>query len=185
MGSQIREFAWPSPDRQDLFSPASSVLTVRAAMHVLCSIEIGDAFFLKSSQIECALLPHVDDVLCLVKHDYLRNVLEPTLRKKCKISLEVLEKAGNELTFLKRRHMLFRERELGIQSHPKHLEKLFEMMKTNRNLSPNMCQSINCWTSPTKPMSCLRTRRRSIDLALAFFSTLPATLLSVSMPSEV
>ena len=45
-----------------------------------------------------------------------------------------------------------------------------------------MCQSINCWMSPTKPTSCLLTRRRSIDLALASFFTLPATLLSVSMP---
>ena len=74
---------------------------------------------LKSPQTECALLLHVDDVLFLVKHDYLRNVLEPTLRKKYKISLEVLEKAGDELTFLKRRHILLSEHELGIQSQPK------------------------------------------------------------------
>ena len=49
-----REFAWLSPDRQDLFSPASSVLTVRLLPclymkwkpmgYVLCSIDIGDAF---------------------------------------------------------------------------------------------------------------------------------------------
>ena len=32
--------------------------------------------------------------------------------------------------------MLLSEHELGIQSHPKHLEKLFEMMKINRNLKP-------------------------------------------------
>ena len=32
--------------------------------------------------------------------------------------------------------MLLSEHELGIQSHPKHLEKLFEMMKINRNLTP-------------------------------------------------
>ena len=61
---------------------------------------------LKSPQAECALLLHVDDALCLVKHDYLRDVLEPTLRKKYKISWEALEKTGDELTFLKRRHML-------------------------------------------------------------------------------
>ena len=49
-----REFAWLSPDRQDLFSPASSVLTVRllpclymklkSMGYVLCSIDIGDTF---------------------------------------------------------------------------------------------------------------------------------------------
>ncbi|CAL1155516.1 unnamed protein product [Cladocopium goreaui] len=35
-----------------------------------------------------------------------------------------------------RRHMLLSERELAIQSHPKHLEKLFEMMKINKGLKP-------------------------------------------------
>ena len=48
-----REYAWLSPERQDLFSPASSVLTVRllpcvvmkwkAEDYVLCSIDITDA----------------------------------------------------------------------------------------------------------------------------------------------
>ena len=202
-----REFAWLSPDRQDLFSPASSFLTVRLLPclymkwkpmgYVLCSIDIGDAFLtveqkeltevvcvdaasasttyvlgrvlpgqrngsqmwhesfsrflqtelkiyecepypclLRSPNAECALLLHVDDVFCLAHHEYLRNVLEPALRKRYKISLEVLEKPGDELTFLKRRHMLLSERELAIQSHPKHLEKLFEMMKINRGLKP-------------------------------------------------
>ena len=136
-----REFAWLSPDHQDLFSPTSSVLIVRLLPclymkwkpmgYVLCSIDIGDAFLtvdqkeltevvcidasgaatnyvlgrvlpgqrngsqmwresfskflqtelkihecepypclLKSPQTECALLLHVDDVLCLVKHDF-------------------------------------------------------------------------------------------------------------------
>ena len=32
--------------------------------------------------------------------------------------------------------MLLSERELAIQNHPKHLEKLFEMMKINRGLKP-------------------------------------------------
>ena len=48
-----REFAWLSPERQDLFSPASSALTVRLVLtlfmkwktvrYVLCSIDVGDA----------------------------------------------------------------------------------------------------------------------------------------------
>eukprot|EP00435_Cladocopium_sp_Y103_P045787 s718_g13.t1 len=202
-----REFAWLSPDRQDLFSPASSVLTVRllpclymkwkAMGYVLCSIDIGDAFLtvnqkeltevvfvdalgasttyvlgkvlpgqrngsqmwheafsnflqtelkifeceaypclLKSQDSECVLLLHVDDVLCLVKREYLRDVLEPALKNQYKITLEVLEKEGDELTFLKRRHMLLSENELAIQSHPKHLERLFDLLKINKGLKP-------------------------------------------------
>lgn len=43
-----REFAWLSPDRQDLLSPASSVLTVRHEMEViqLCSLLRTDAFLM-------------------------------------------------------------------------------------------------------------------------------------------
>ena len=49
-----REFGWLSPERQDLFSPASSGLTVRLLPtlfmtwksfgYVLCAIDIADAF---------------------------------------------------------------------------------------------------------------------------------------------
>ena len=64
-----REFAWLSPERQDLFSPASSVLTVRllptlfmkwkSLGYVLCAIDIADAFLMvpqkESTQVTCEL----------------------------------------------------------------------------------------------------------------------------------
>lgn len=54
-----REFAWLSPDRQDLLSPASSVLTVRHEMEViqLCSLLRTDAFLMveqkELTQVTC------------------------------------------------------------------------------------------------------------------------------------
>ena len=62
-----REFAWLSPDRQDLFSPASSVLTVRLlptlymkwkfSNYILCAIDIADAFLMveqkELTQVTC------------------------------------------------------------------------------------------------------------------------------------
>ena len=55
-----REFAWLSPNRQDLFSPASSVITTRLLPtlfvpwkdddYVLCSIDVGDAFLMVPQQ---------------------------------------------------------------------------------------------------------------------------------------
>ena len=62
-----REYAWLSPDRQDLFSPASSVLTVRLLPtlfmkwkdqgFVLCGIDIADAFLMveqkELTQVSC------------------------------------------------------------------------------------------------------------------------------------
>ena len=202
-----REFAWLSPERQDLFSPASSVLTVRllptlfmkwkTAGYVLCSIDVGDAFLmvpqreltqvtcidaagsssefvlgrvlpgqrngsqmwheafsgflknelnitecspypclLRSGGGECVLLLHVDDVMCLARESYLHEVLVPALKAKYKISLEVVKEEGDELTFLKRKHVLISKDQLAIQSHPKHLEKLFEHLKLNKKLAP-------------------------------------------------
>ena len=208
-----REYAWLSPERQDLFSPASSVLTVRLLPclfmkwkmddYVLCSIDITDAFLMVDQReltqvvcedaggnvshyilgkvlpgqrngsqmwhesfssflredlriVECAAYPcllrsettenhgrpacllllHVDDVLCLCKRSYLESVLLPALKARYKISHEMMAVEGDELTFLKRRHMLMNEFELAIQSHPKHLEKLFELLKIGRGLKP-------------------------------------------------
>ena len=208
-----REYAWLSPERQDLFSPASSVLTVRLLPclfmkwkmddYVLCSIDITDAFLMVDQReltqvvcedaggnvshyilgkvlpgqrsgsqmwhesfssflredlkiVECAAYPcllrsettedhgrpacllllHVDDVLCLCKRSYLESVLLPALKARYKISHEMMAVEGDELTFLKRRHMLMNEFELAIQSHPKHLEKLFELLKIGRGLRP-------------------------------------------------
>ena len=208
-----REYAWLSPERQDLFSPASSVLTVRLLPclymkwkvedYVLCSIDITDAFLMVDQQeltqvvcedaggnvsqyllgkvlpgqrngsqmwhesfsaflredlkIEecepypcllrtelsanaekpaCLLLLHVDDVLCLSQRNYLETVLLPALKARYKISSDVMSEEGDELTFLKRRHVLLSPNELAIQSHPKHLEKLFELLKIGRGLRP-------------------------------------------------
>ena len=211
--SVAREYAWLSPERQDLLSPASSVLTVRLLPclfmkwkmddYVLCSIDITDAFLMVDQReltqvvcedaggnvshyilgkvlpgqrngsqmwhesfssflredlriVECAAYPfllrtettedngrpacllllHVDDVLCLCKRSYLESVLLPALKARYKISHEMMAVEGDELTFLKRRHMLMNDFELAIQSHPKHLEKLFELLKIGRGLRP-------------------------------------------------
>ena len=201
-----REFAWLSPERQDLFSPASSVLTVRllptlfmkwkSLGYVLCAIDIADAFLmvpqkeptqvtcelatgekmdfmlgkvlpgqrngsqmwreafsgflsselqindfpaypslLRSPNGECLMLLH-DDVLCLSTQKYLDDVLLPALNSKYKISCEIVSKENDELTFLKRKHTLISEDEMAIQSHPKHLERLFDLLCINRRLKP-------------------------------------------------
>ena len=84
----------------------------------------------------CLLLLHVDDVLCLSKRSYLESALLPALNACRKISHEMMSGQGDELTFVKRRHMLVNEFEPAIQSHPKHLEKLFELLKISRGLKP-------------------------------------------------
>ena len=91
---------------------------------------------LRAADSECVLLLHVDDVLCLVKQTYLNETLVPALRAEYKISLDVVCKEGDELTFLKRKHVMVSPKQLAIQSHPKHLETLFELLKIKRALMP-------------------------------------------------
>ena len=66
----------------------------------------------------------------------LSKTLVPALRAKYKISLDVVCKEGDELTFLKTKHVMVSPGQLAIQSHPKHLEKLFELLKIKRGLMP-------------------------------------------------
>ena len=95
------------------------------------------------------MLLHVDDVLCLSTQSFLDNTLLPALNSKYKISCETMAKAGDELTFLKRRHTLISDDEMTIQSHPKHLERLFVFPSINRRLKPKKLQDTLCWMSLT------------------------------------
>ena len=79
---------------------------------------------------------HVDDVLCLCRRNYLDETLMPSSKAKYKVACQTLCKAGDELTFLKRRHVMVTDDEMAIQSHPKHLERLFDLLAINRKLQP-------------------------------------------------
>eukprot|EP00435_Cladocopium_sp_Y103_P038130 s3258_g10.t1 len=110
---------------------------------------------LRADGSECVLLLHVDDVLFLVKETYLNETLVPALRAKYKILLDVVCKEGDELTFLKRKHVMVSPNQLAIQSLPKHLEKLFELLKIKRSLMPKKTPGHSfCWMSQTTPKCC-------------------------------
>ena len=87
---------------------------------------------LRSTNGECLmLLQHVDDVLCLSTQKYLDDVPLPALNPR-----EIMAKENDELTFLKGKHTLISEGKMAIQSHPKHLEPLFDLLCINRRLKP-------------------------------------------------
>ena len=80
--------------------------------------------------------------------------------------------------------MLLSERELAIQSHPKHLDKPFEMMIINRGLKPKQVPVHQLLDEPVRQMGWPQTRPKSLGHALASFFTLPVTLSSASTQSE-
>ena len=50
------------------------------------------------------MLLHVDDILCLCTQRFLSEVLRPTLERKYKVAIAVMQNPGDEVTVLKRKH---------------------------------------------------------------------------------
>ena len=204
-----REFSWLSPDRQDLFSPASSSITNRLlpycylhrfstdSSQVLAALDIGDAFLtvdqqqptivtcelasgdieefalgkvlpgqrdgsllwyqaltsflaehlhmesfplypclLKSPDCQCLMLLHVDDILVVCSQSFLDNELLKVLKTKYKVSAEAIRDVGDSIAFLKRKIVLESQLKLVMYPHPKHFDKLFELMGVKKTWKP-------------------------------------------------
>ena len=61
---------------------------------------------LKSPDLKCLMLLHVDDILVVCSKDYLEDGLLKALRIKFKVSAEGMQFCGDSVTFLKRRLVL-------------------------------------------------------------------------------
>ena len=168
-----REYAWLTPEREDLISPASSSLTTRLLPivflklrlqgFVLAAIDVANAFLTVEQKIptvvtcstpagtsEQFVLGKVpsgqrdgrqlwyesitaildrEDILCFVHEKFLSDKLMPVFEGHYKVAIEVMRNVGDELCFLKKNHILQSETEILIQNHPKHLNRLFELLQ--------------------------------------------------------
>ena len=205
-----REFAWLTPDREDLFSPASSSIITRVLPYaflkrksssmkqqMMISMDVADAFLtvrqetptvvtcissngatekfglgrvlpgqrdgsllwykditrvlqeqlqieafaaspclLRSPGMEVLILLHVDDMLLVGDKDFLEGKLIPILSGLYKLSIEKMFHAGDEVCFLKRRHVMLSESEMVIYPHNKHFDKLFELLRIRKSWKP-------------------------------------------------
>ena len=86
---------------------------------------------LKSLDGSCAVLIHVDDLLVVGKRDFVLNGLLAKLREKYEISAQVIERPGDELSFLKRTHVLHADGRMTIQTHQKHVTQMCSLLKMN------------------------------------------------------
>ena len=238
-----REFSWLSPDRQDLFSPASSSITNRLLPYcylhrfshdnsqVLAALDIGDAFLtvdqqqptivtcelasgdveefalgkvlpgqrdgsllwyqaltsflaehlamepfppypclLKSSDCKCLMLLHVDDILVVCSQNFLDDHLLKALKTKYKVSAEAIRSVGDSITFLKRRIVLEDVLKLVIYPHPKHFDKLFELMGVKKTWKPKHtpahAQALEVMQSPELGAQQSSTYRSAVGILL-------------------
>ena len=81
------------------------------------------------------LQTHVDDIEFLGKRAAVKQDFKPAMEKHFKVSCQLLEKPGDAMTFLKRLHVLGEGNTLTITPHPKHVERLMELV----DLEPHMC----------------------------------------------
>ena len=202
-----REHTWLQPDRESLFSPATSSLASRIlpicflAMKehqdcIMASIDVKDAFLtvkqevdtrvtctdasgnsvqyslgrvlpgqrdgsllwykdlakfvkecplemaeldaypsiLRSKNGDCFLMVHVDDLLIVGSRDTVMKQLVPSLQSKYAISIELMAKPGDEVTFLKRTHELLEDSRMVIRVHHKHLDQLCKLLCLSERL---------------------------------------------------
>ena len=83
-----------------------------------------------------AMQLHVDDMLGFAKRKFVHETFLPTLKKKYKVTAQLIENVGDFVTFLKRKHLLMSERELLLTPSPKHFDKLFALLRLDERASP-------------------------------------------------
>ena len=91
---------------------------------------------LKTKDSKLFILLDVDDLLVTGLADKVQKQLIPALQSAYKISYSIMKEMGDELTFLKRRHILVNDRLMLIKSHHKHVSQLKETMDIHPKIHP-------------------------------------------------
>ena len=74
---------------------------------------------------------HVDDLMVVGKRDFVLGKFMTELKRVYDISMQCIEKAGDELTFLKRLYTLQSDGRLTVQTHEKHITQLCGLLGMN------------------------------------------------------
>ena len=80
---------------------------------------------LRSKNGDCMV--HVDDLLIVDSRDAVMKQLAPSLQSKYPISIELMSKLGDELTFLKRTYELLKDGRMVIRVYHNHLDQLCKL----------------------------------------------------------
>ena len=91
---------------------------------------------LKTKDNKLCILLHVDDLSVTGQADKVQKQLIPALQSAYKISYSIMKEMGDELTFLKRRHILVNDRLMLIKSHHKHVAQLKEIVDIHPKAYP-------------------------------------------------
>ncbi len=91
---------------------------------------------LKTKDKKLFIFLHVDDLLVTGHCDKVEKELIPALKSTYKISFSLMRQMGDELTFLKRRHVLLSDELVLIKPHHKHVAQLKEILAIHPKAYP-------------------------------------------------
>ena len=86
---------------------------------------------LKSKDNSCIVMIHVGDLLVVGKKSFVLGRFADELKKVYDISMQYIEKPGDEVTFLKRVYSLQPDGRLTVQTHHKHVMQLCSLLGMN------------------------------------------------------
>ena len=104
----------------------------------------------------CAVMIRVDDMLIVGRKDFVLGKCMETMRSKFDISMQVLEKPGDEISFLKRSHVLHEDGRLSIQANHKHVSQMCSLLGINRRTQNKKSLDHADMTRKTQLLICLQ-----------------------------
>ena len=96
---------------------------------------------LKTKDNKLFILLHVDDFLVTGHVDMVEKRLIPALKSSYKISYSIIRQMGEELTFLKRSHVLLNDELMLIKPHHRHISHLKEIVSVHPKAYPKKTPS--------------------------------------------
>ncbi|CAE7362425.1 unnamed protein product [Symbiodinium sp. CCMP2456] len=90
---------------------------------------------LRSASRDCLMHLHVDDIMSGCERERLMRDIIPKLKKRYKISVNILE-VGGSVHFLKKKFILTSPTQMLICPHVKHFDKLFQLLSIKESDHP-------------------------------------------------
>eukprot|EP00435_Cladocopium_sp_Y103_P051733 s1374_g16.t1 len=125
----------------------------------------------------CTVMIHVDDMLIAGRKDFVLGKFLDTMRSKYDISIQTIERPGDEMNFLKRTHLLHEDGRLTIKTHHKHISQLCSLlglnMKTQNKRSPGHADMDKEDTSPDLPASAATVFQTCVGILMYLANDMP------------
>ena len=132
---------------------------------------------LKTADSSCFVLIHVDDILVVGRREFVLQKMVKCLQQRYEVSTQLMEKPGDEVSFLKRRMTLQHDDRITIETHHKHVDQMCSLLGLNRKLqnkkSPGHSDMDQVDTTSEVSPAAAKAFRTCVGILLYLASDLP------------